>query len=125
MTPARAIAALDRQLAQHGVDVTLQRLATGSPQTVLGSVVCRAQMRAQGTGDQKVMLANTVAQQDMTLIMSPTQIVAAGWQSGGPDQMVPVKGTRVLCPDRQRTVEAATPFYLNGVLVRLEVQVRG
>jgi hypothetical protein len=38
---------------------------------------------------------------------------------------VPRKGDKIIIEGRERNIEAAAPFYINGELVRLELQCRG
>ncbi|KRE02593.1 hypothetical protein ASE61_15055 [Bosea sp. Root670] len=116
MTPAQAIAALDRQLAQHGETVTLQRLAGAA---VAQEVTVPAFVR--GFAPQE--LVNGITQQDSKLILSPTDL--SGWSSGGVDSPVPVKNNRIVIAGRVRAVEAAAGIRLGGVLVRIECTVRG
>jgi hypothetical protein len=123
MTPEDAIAALDRQLAQNGETVVLQRL-TGAAQVGF-SVDCRAFVR----GYRPSELAGNVAQGDSMAVISPTDIKRAGWPGGFPlpgrDPLVPVKGDKLVVAGRQRAIEAAAPIYLGGELVRIELQVKG
>lgn len=129
MTPEYIVSVLVRQLAAHGETVTLQRLSKGSiPQAVEAEVECRAFVRSLQGGNQKEALINSVAQTDLWLIMAPIEIEAAGWESGaqaGADQRVPMKGNKVRVAGRLRNIEAVHPFYVNDVLVRIEMQVRG
>ena len=121
MTPAAAIAALDRMLAANGEDVVLQKLAAGA---VSASVTARAVVRGY---DPEELVAG-ITQQDSHVIISPTEINTAGWPGGadGPeDERVPVKGDRVSIAGRVRSIEAATGIRMAGTLVRIEMQVRG
>ena len=121
MTPAAAIAALDRHLASNGEDVVLQKIVSGA---VSASVTARAIVRGY---DPEELVAG-IAQQDSLVIVSPTEIDAAAWPGlpdGLEDERVPVKGDRVSIAGRVRAIEAATGIRMAGELVRIEMQVRG
>lgn len=125
MTPAEAIADLDKALVEDGEDIRLQRLTLGpNGLQIPFEVVCRAFVR----GYQPQELVGGITQQDRKVILSPTQIIAAQWTSGRPafdDQRVPMKGNRVFVAGRPCNVEAAAGLYVAGELVRIEMQVRG
>lgn len=118
MTPEQAIAQLDRQLAAHGQDVTLIRYS-GTSTTVLDQAACRGFVR-QKAPEQ---LAGNLIQVDADIVLSPTDLTAAGW----PDD--PKKGDKVEidgdATGRQRTVLWAEPIRLAGTLVRVNLHVRG
>lgn len=123
----REISRLDASLARAGQTVTLTRIATSSLPAV--SVVCKASIR----GYTPQELTSDITQQDSKVILSPTQINAAGWPgaqvSGQPDVRVPSKnrGDFFLIGGVKRTVQAAVGIYLPGssdILVRIEAQVR-
>lgn len=126
MTPADAIAVLARQLREHGQDITLQRLSTGTtPQTVLASVMIRALVRPVGKASE---LVGSMAQADVIATFAPSEIIAAGWASGAQgaaDQRIPVKGNRIVLQDRTRSIDTVRPIYLAGQLVRIEAIARG
>ena len=123
--------ALDRALAQVGTTVTLQRVSRAAPpgsgaMTVDQSVAVLAFMRALSGGDRADQLVGSVAQNDWLIILSPTGLEAAGWNSGSTaNQIVPMRGNRVQTPFGVMTVTAATPFYVAEELVRIELQARG
>jgi hypothetical protein len=128
MTPDQALNSLRRQLAAHGEPVTIRRLARTSPALAEASVSCRGFVRPFGQGQQKVDLIGSVAQQDVNVIISPDEIVAAGWTSGGQsglDPRLPIKGNKITIAGKERNIEAAHPIILDGVLVRIEMQARG
>jgi hypothetical protein len=118
------IARLDRSLARNGEDVTLQRLALGpgGKQTPF-SVKCRASV----TGYKPEQLVGSIVQGDTLAVLSPTQITLAGWTNGvaSGDTRVPNSANRLLVQGTPRTIKAATPFYVAGELVRIELQIRG
>lgn len=77
-------------------------------------VSIRAHVR---TLDEKE-LTGTLTQDDHMVIMSPTSF--ANWPPGEPR-----KGDKVMLEGRPCNVEVARPFQPNGVLVRLELKVKG
>jgi hypothetical protein len=129
MTPAEATAMLRRQLAAHGQDVTLQRVTQGpSGVPVKYKVDCRAFVR----GYQPAELVGGILQGDSKVIMSAAELEAQGWP--GPnssmtptnqDRRIPRKGDDIIIMGKSRNIEVATPFYLNGELVRIELAARG
>jgi hypothetical protein len=121
MTPAFAIAALDRMLASNGEDVVLQKIVAGA---VSASVTVRAMVR----GYRPEELLAGIVQEDRLVICSPSEIDAAGWPGtpdGLEDEREPARGDRVSIAGRVHSVQAATGIRLAGVLVRIEMQVRG
>lgn len=127
MTPAAAVAMLDRQLAKHGEDIVLQRIVGTQNQAVV-EVEVRAHVR--GYSPEELIAGSGLTQQDVKIILSPTQIEAAQWPGGTPDptvtdKRVPVRNDRVLRNGRAYAVQASTGFYPDGELVRIELQARG
>ena len=127
MTDAeQAIADLDAALASDGEWIELWR-ETG-PQRFPFKVKCRAFVRGYAAQE----LVGGIAQTDSKIVMSPTEIVRAGWpgpnSSATPtnqDRRVPRKGDAVVIGGRKRAVEAAGGIYLGGELVRIELRVLG
>ncbi|MBF0561755.1 MAG: hypothetical protein HQL37_06970 [Alphaproteobacteria bacterium] len=123
MTPAAAIAALDRALAANGEPVRLQRI-TGSQQTAF-ECACRAKVSSY----QPVELIAGITQTDVRLIIGPTEINRAQWTGSAPpgqDRRLPlISIDRVFVRGKTRTVAACNPFYLDGELVRIELRVTG
>jgi hypothetical protein len=129
MTPAEATSMLQRQLAKHGQDVRLQRVTQGpSGQQIKYSVNCRAFVR----GYQPAELVGGILQGDSKVVLSAAEIEAQGWP--GPnssttptnqDRRVPRKGDDIIIMGKSRNIEVATPVYLNGELVRIELAARG
>lgn len=122
MTPDVAIASLDARLASVGQTVTLQRrVPNGSPV----EVACKAFVR----GYRPEELVGGISQQDSFVILSQTEITAAGWPGAGPtttlDPRVPLKNDRVVINGRSRNIEAAVGISMADVLVRVEMQVKG
>lgn len=110
MTPASAIASLDRQLAEHGQDVILR---TGN--TTVGQRPCRAFVR--GYKPDELDNAGLIKQGDKKVTVSVTGLGAFGEPQGG--QIVIVDG-------KPRTVQGEPEFIrLAGTLVRVNMTVRG
>jgi len=103
MTPSDAIAMLDRQLAQHGQTITLQR---GSGVVRSGRGFVRSYKL------EKVVGLITLA--DRTVISSPSDF-------GGD---LPRAGDDFATAGKLGKVQEVEPIYLNDVLVRLEMRVR-
>jgi len=128
VTPENAIASLDRQIAQHGQKITLTRV-TG----VANQAKFTATMRAIVRGYQPKELIGTIAQGDTKVILSVTDIEVARWP--GPkvsnpmapkiDPRVPLKSDPMVIEGVSRTIQAAAPFYIDGKLIKVEIQVRG
>jgi hypothetical protein len=119
MTPAGAIAALDRQLAAHGENVTLTRVGGAS-------VTVRAFVRGYAP-DQ---LVGGISQQDVKIICSPAEIDAAGWPetpqvTAAGDKRIPRRGDMVKTSRGPAAVQSAGGVYIDGTLVRIEIQARG
>ncbi|WP_296585732.1 hypothetical protein [Xanthobacter sp.] len=119
MTPAQAISALDRHLAAAGQDAVLRRwTGTGSARTPIDVPV---RIRAQ---DYRVEeLVGGIEQGDTRVVLSPTQIVAAGWP--GPPQGWPRPGDAIVIAGRERSIIAAPPQVMDDVVVRIDMVVRG
>lgn len=119
MTPQQAIAMLDRQIAKSNQTVTIRVL----PST---DVVVPALVRSTTSTD----LVAGLVQGESIVIVSPTQINAAGWPgtqpAGKPDNRVPSKnrGDMVVINNQLRAVQNANPVYMNDVLVRIEIVVK-
>lgn len=118
MSPEQAIFALDRSLAAHGQDAILRRWSgSGSARTPTDVAV-----RVRALDYKPEELVGGIMQGDTRVILSPTQIVAAGWP--GPQDW-PRIGDRLVIDGRERNVQAAPPFRIDGVVVRIDVTVRG
>lgn len=122
------IAELDRSLAVDGEDFVLRRVVgTNSP--VNTDVTCRGVVR----GYQPQELTTNIIQGDAKIILSPTQIIATSWPGGAPatganaalDHRVPRRGDKAVVQGKVLNIEAAAPIYLDNVLVRIELQIRG
>ena len=121
MTPTQARAALDRHLAAHGQDVTIERVSSPSL-TVTATVTVRAHV--SDFKPQDIDGASGLQIGDSKLIMSPTEVNAALWPSAY-ESRIPRKGDRVTVAGVTRTVlyGYAAP-YIGGELVRIELVIR-
>lgn len=103
MTPAQAIASLDRQLSAHGSAVFFARQS--APQQ---------EARAFVRGYKSEELVGLITQADQKLIVSPTSL--AGF--------VPKKKDRTTVDGAPGTVEDVDPVEIDGVVVRFNIRVR-
>jgi hypothetical protein len=127
MTPAQARAALDRALAKAGEDAVLQRLL--GEDLVPVSVTLRASIRDY----QPVEIAGGVGLQagDSKLVISTTEIDAAGWPGADPEAQTPGdprilrEGDRIIVEGKTRVVLAGWPApRIAGELIRIEAAIR-
>lgn len=107
MTPARAIAMLDRQLAKHGSTVSLARVATPNAKT---------DVPAHARDFRLDELAGSLRQDDTKVILSPT---------GLDDFGVPKRGDWITVRERRRSVENVDIITMQNVTVRYDLVVRG
>jgi hypothetical protein len=112
VTPADAIAMLDRQLAAHGEDVELRRGSAAAP-TKTGTI------RAFVRGYKPEELINGLTQKDRNVILSPTGLGAIAWPGD------PVEGDFATVNGRLCHVGAVGVIKLDGTPVRYELQVTG
>ncbi len=98
MTPSQAIAMLDRQLARHGEDVSLNG----------------GTKRAFVRGYKPDELVGDVRQTDRLVVLSPTDLGAQ-----------PVRGGKVVIAGKTHNIEAAGLTLLANTLVRIDLRVRG
>lgn len=114
MTPSTVIGRLNRALRRFGEDVQLQRPASPTtPATFAATADCRGFVRSEAqVGIVRV-------------ILSPTDLIETGWPGATGaavgDQLVPKKTDKIFVQGRQRTLEAVRPTYMDGVLVRVEL----
>lgn len=108
MTPAGAIASLDRQIAKHGQTITLRR--PGTPNI---DVTVQAFVR----GFQPAELVGGIEQGDAQVILSPTSLGL--WP-------LPVTiGDKVLIAGAPKDVQAPEHVRMLDTIVRINLQVRG
>lgn len=113
MTPAQAIAALDRQILRHGQAVSLRKngaAADGSADTTV---------RACVRGYRPEELAGGVQQTDSQVVVSPTVLEGTAFSAGAK------RLDKILIDGRLRNIEGANPVRINGVIVRHELWVKG
>lgn len=117
---------LDAMLYEVGEDVTLRRVV-GRTNPVNVDCDCRAFVR----GYDPTQLAGTIMQGDATIVVSARDIGDAQWPGGQPtpgsalDPRVPKIADQVIVRGRVRSVVATEPVYVNGELLRINLQVRG
>jgi hypothetical protein len=125
MTPADAIAMLDRQLADHGEDCTLRR-KEGNP-LAEKDVAVRAVVR----GLRRDEIVGVATQAWLSAVMSMSQILAAGWPDGhvvAPgvvDPRLPRPNDFLVVKGKQRQVMFSDPIAIDGVIVRVNLTVAG
>ena len=107
MTPAAAIALLDRNVEQHGQTVILRRGATDL--SILAFV-------RDFRPDE---IVGGIAQGDSNVVVSPTQI------AGSPFAESILRNDKVVIRGRVRNVQSADPILIADQLVRINLQVRG
>jgi hypothetical protein len=108
MTPAQAIAALDRQLVAHGEDVTLRK-----GNTTVGQKTVRAFVR----GFKPEQLVGTLTQASKRVTLSPTGLDTYG---------LPQRGQFVLIDGTPRSIDGEPEFiHFGGELVRINLTVTG
>lgn len=110
MTPERAIAMLDRQLAKHGQDVTFKRPQDGS----LAEKTVKAFVRKA----KPDTIAVGATQRTSDVLISPTGLDA--WPDGYPDED---DWAEIVGADR--SILSAEPIYMVNTLVRINLVVKG
>ncbi|MBA9070689.1 hypothetical protein FHR71_004459 [Methylobacterium sp. RAS18] len=108
MTPAQAIAALDRQLARHGEDVKLR--AQDAADDGSGDLTRRAFVREYRPDE----LSGGIEQGDREVILSPANLTTDPQRLGG-----------LWIGDRYHTIEVATPVRMAGAVVRWNLWAKG
>ena len=103
MTPAQAIAALDRQIAQHGQTVKFFR---GS-----ASLTAKAFVRGFKPAD---LVGSIIKQGDRQIVLSPSSLGAFG---------IPRNLDQGNVGGKPLTVTAVEEVHMNDVLVRLNIMV--
>lgn len=126
MSAQGLVASLDYHLAAVGEDIQVRRY---NGVVFVDSVECRAVVR----GYEPHELVAGIIQTDLKFILSPTEIVGAGWPgpeipagSSNRDRRVPNKGDRIIRQGREFSVQNSNGgFYVDNELVRIELQGRG
>lgn len=130
MSAEYEIAELDAALAADGEDIVLRRVKGANLATQQNvDVICRAFVRGFAPNE----LVGAITQQDSRVVLSPTQIDAAGWPADEADSTslidarVPRKnrGDKCVIQGRPCSVEAAKGILIDGTLVRIDMTVRG
>lgn len=113
---------LDRQLAANGEDVLLSRTSAGA----VAEVWCRAKVR-RGDGTTSDGPFNQ-RQNDVHVVMSPTQINEAGWPGAAPrrgfDPRLPANPDTIVIDGHTRTVITGRGIYMANQLVRIVLEAR-
>lgn len=106
MTPASAIASLDRQIAEHGQSVTLAKIGVATPVTTTAHV--RAMKETEIVGRMQARWFKA--------ILSPT----------GLSSVLPLRNDD-LCTigGEEMVIRAYRPILVAGTLVRVELEVAG
>lgn len=118
MKPAELVA-LDDALRMVGQSITLRRrIGTGS---TFVDVPCRAIVRGYDPRE----LVGGITQTDSKVILSPTDLDVPTWPGAAGGTLLPRKGDLAVIAGRSRNVEAASPFYVRDILVRIELRVLG
>ncbi|WP_455296501.1 hypothetical protein [Brucella pituitosa] len=108
MTPAHAIAKLQRQLARHGQNVDLRKVVNGQQSAVV--IAQRAFVR----GYKPDELVGPIQQGDKSVVVLPDVIT-----------VTLKKGDKIVIAGAAVNVEAAEIVRMNDVAVRVNVRVRG
>jgi hypothetical protein len=112
MTPARAIAMLDAQIAKNGQTVLLRK---GNAANGDADKPVRAFVR----GYQPEELSGGIQQGDSTMIVSPTALAASGF--AGPLRRL----DRVTVAGKIQIIQVANPVMIGDQVVRWEFWLRG
>jgi len=119
------LAGLDDALARAGSDIVLRRVRGTAPGLTNYDVTVRAAVRSYRPEE----IVGGISATDSQVIISPTQIAAAGWpgdgETGSPDPALPRINDKVVIAGRTRNIAAVRPFYVGDELVRIELQVSG
>lgn len=113
MTPANAIAMLDRQMAEHGQPVVLRRVAANLP-TIEKAVAAFVR------GYKSYELVGGIQQGDTMVIISPTTLAGSPFASA-----IPRSGDKMTFDGRLRNVQMVDLVTIAGTVVRINIQVRG
>ena len=114
MTPAAAIASLDRQLAQNSQTVILRRYTGVGAARVSADTAVRAFVRDY----QPDELVGGITQGDTQIVLSPTDVLAGGGA-------MPQKGDQIIIDGKLRMIVAAPPVRVGNVVARINLQVKG
>lgn len=115
MTPKRAVAALDRQIAAHGQTVTIRRVVPNGP-------AIEATIRAFVRGYRPEEITDGITLGHSQVVLSPTDLKDTPFWG---DQNLPRATDAVVISGRKRNVSAPNPVKMNDVLVRINLAVAG
>jgi hypothetical protein len=127
---AALIAELDRDLAENGELVKLRRSALGPNNKAVFPVDVDTMAMIRGYRPYEVAAGSGITQQDVSFIISPTNIEARNWPGTAAsepltDKRVPVKGDVLITSRGPLTVQSAAGLYVDNTLVRIEGSARG
>ena len=117
---------LDAALAEDGEEIILRRVAGAANIDVKVQANVRLVTREEE-------LVDGITQDDIKVIVSPTQIAAAQWPGGGVDAAAPFnvdrsqpkKGDKLIYQGRVYRVEQAISIKVAGQVVRIELMTMG
>lgn len=122
------IADLDDELREYGDDVILRRRIAGAPH----DVGCKAKITSYRLRDTEFVPNTAITQEDLIVIMSPSEIAAAGWPGSVPFEVsdMPIdslirKGDKLVVRGIERNVEVVDPQRPGGTVVRFDMRVLG
>jgi hypothetical protein len=119
---------LDASLARSGEDIVLRRVIAAANK----EVTVRAHVRAYRLNATDIV--NGIYVQPFIVIISMTQIRAAGWPQGAPapaaapfnvDRAIPIIGDLSIIKGVPRTVKSVEPMAVNGEIVKVKMMVDG
>lgn len=124
MTADQAIAMLDRMLVtEKGEDVVLIRVDDDN--AVVAQVTCRAKVDRTKADDAPAGIKPA----GFNLILSPTQLLAAGWPDGDPANIAPIEnaGDKIALDggEQRRTVVWVDAKKIAGQIVRIDLRISG
>jgi hypothetical protein len=128
-TPAGMISRLDAALSRRGEDVVLSRIVKRGASNVTVTVTCRARVTAVSAKK----IAGTITQTDLEVILSPTQLLAAGFPGQDDNtpagSQVPQAYPRITdslnVQGKSRAAKQVNNRVVGGVWVRTEIVVAG
>lgn len=120
------VADLDAALAEDGEEIILRRVIGAA------NIDVKVQANVRLVSQQEELVAGTT-QDDIKVIISPTQIAAAQWPGGGVDAAAPFnvarshpkKGDKLIYQGRAYRVEQAISIKVAGQVVRIEMLTIG
>jgi hypothetical protein len=113
MQAEAAIAALDRQIRQHGQPVTLRR-------TVANSAAIEHSCRAVVRGYRADELVGGIQQGWSQVAISPTELKGSPFETA-----IPAVINKLTFDGRSRTIESVEPVSIDGQFVRFNINVSG